>query len=299
MITSEKNNQWEKCYLCESTRIRRLYKVESIFKCKECKFVFYKNIPSAIELNAVYSNYSREEYITDISRAKIKAEFEKILADFKIESVLDIACGECYFLDTLNEINPQLELFATEHETAKERILNKGHRFLEGEFFPRTELKFDLIIFTEAIEHINDINEFLKHANNLLNPNGLIYITTPNFSSVERFIMGRKWGMVTPPEHLSYFTSSTLNKTMNRNQFKKVFSYTENISIFRIVEFLNKHLWFMQTNKGKDQSAQRISDQMQQASSANYFLKKIKNFLNYALKKLNLGSSLKALYKKK
>ncbi len=298
MITSDVKDEWKKCYLCESNRIEVLYKKEEIYKCKDCKFVFYRKIPTSAQLDAVYSNYSREEYITDISRAKIKSEFIKILANSDVKSVLDIACGECYFLDILKEINPKLKLYATEHETARERIITKGHKFLQGEFYPNTELKFDLIIFTEAIEHINDVDAFLKNAYELLNPNGLIYITTPNFSSLERRIMGRKWGMVTPPEHLSYFTNSTLFKIMNQNKFKRVFSYTENISIFRIVEFFNEHFRSVKTDNKKDQSAQKISDRMQHASSNNFLLKGIKNLINYLLIKLNLGTSLKALYVK-
>ncbi len=298
MITSEIKKDWEKCYLCGSRNIRPFYQDKQINKCKDCRFVFYKNIPTSAELNTVYSNYSREEYITDISKNKISEEFKELLDFYSIKNVLDIACGECYFLDILKSINPDLNLYATEHETAKERILTKGHKFIEGEFFPKTDIKFDLIIFTEAIEHINDVNDFLEHAYGLLNAGGLIYITTPNFSSLERLIMGKKWGMVIPPEHLSYFTVPTLNKALTNLKFKKIFNRSENISIFRIVEFFNNHLKSKRTSKVENNSAQKISDRMQQASTKNFLLKFLKNSINFFLGILNWGSSLKALYQK-
>ena len=298
MITSDNKQEWDKCNLCSSNKLKVFYNDNGICQCTECKFVFYKSIPSSDELDAVYSNYSREEYITDISKNKISSELQRLLSSHQIKNVLDIACGECYFLDILQDIDPALNLYATEHETGKERVIKKGHNYIEGDFFPKTDIKFDLIIFTEAIEHINDVSEFLESAYTLLRPGGLIYITTPNFSSLERLIMGSKWGMVTPPEHLSYFTVSTLNQIMNRSKFQKIYSVTENVSIFRIIEFFNAHMRSPKPDQSSNISPQEISDRLQQASSSNHFLVATKSIINFILLKLNWGSSLKALYKK-
>ena len=295
MIISNKNIVWDKCYLCDSPLLKNFYKEKDIVKCKNCSFVFYKPVPSQEDLDLVYSQYEREEYITENSVAKITKELKTILSTYNIKTILDIACGECYFLDILKSIDPTIELYATEHVSAKENVINKGYEFIEGEFFPITNKKFDLIIFTEAIEHINDANDFLANAYDLLNPNGLIYITTPNFSCLERLLMGKNWGMVVPPEHLSYFTPKTLKFVMTKNKFVKKFSKTENISIFRIIQFLNK---FRKKNSSKI-SPQKISDNLQNASTSNIFLRFIKEIINVFLDFLNLGSSLKALYQKK
>ena len=295
MIISNKNIVWDKCYLCDSPLLKNFYKEKDIVKCKNCSFVFYKPVPSQEDLDLVYSQYEREEYITENSVAKITKELKTILSTYNIKTILDIACGECYFLDILKSIDPTIELYATEHVSAKENVINKGYEFIEGEFFPITNKKFDLIIFTEAIEHINDANDFLANVYDLLNPNGLIYITTPNFSCLERLLMGKNWGMVVPPEHLSYFTPKTLKFVMTKNKFVKKFSKTENISIFRIIQFLNK---FRKKNSSKI-SPQKISDNLQNASTSNIFLRFIKEIINVFLDFLNLGSSLKALYQKK
>lgn len=295
MIISNKNIVWDKCYLCDSPLLKNFYKEKDIVKCKNCSFVFYKPVPSQEDLDLVYSQYEREEYITENSVAKITKELKTILSTYNIKTILDIACGECYFLDILKSIDPTIELYATEHVSAKENVINKGYEFIEGEFFPITNKKFDLIIFTEAIEHINDANDFLANAYDLLNPNGLIYITTPNFSCLERLLMGKNWGMVVPPEHLSYFTPKTLKFVMKKNKFVKKFSKTENISVFRIIQFLNK---FRKKNSSKI-SPQKISDNLQNASTSNIFLRFIKEIINVFLDFLNLGSSLKALYQKK
>ena len=299
MITSDVKEKWNACYLCGSEKSKPFYEKKDIVKCQNCSFIYYENIPSNHDLNLVYSGYQREEYITSNSVNKIRKELEEILKIKEIERVLDIACGECYVLDILKSINLDLGLYATEHSSARQNVIKKGYDFIEGEFFPITDLKFDLIIFTEAIEHINDINAFLKHANKLLSPGGLIYITTPNFSSIERRVMQAEWGMVTPPEHLSYFTPSTLNYALTRNNFKKVKSKTENISVFRIIEFINNRSQKSNKPLRKNKlSAQKISDNMQKITESNLLVKFIKIIINFVLDVFNLGSSMKVLYKK-
>lgn len=302
MIISNENKWWEKCYLCGNSNLKDIHETHHLSKCKSCGFVFYKKIPSEDELNTIYSAYEREEHITQGSIDKIHKELGSLFKQRDIKKVLDIACGECYTLDVLKSIDPNLDLYATEHASAKENVLNKGYTFIEGEFYPIIDAKIDLIVLTEAIEHINDINEFLRHANSLLNRDGLIYITTPNYNSLERIIMRSSWGMIKPPEHLSYFTPATIDKAMTQNGFEKVYVITENISIFRIIEFINRKFTNKSSknvNSASKLSPQRISDKMQNATNASSLLKKLKKIINFILNTLNCGSSLKAVYKKK
>ena len=299
MILSDKNQYWENCYICQSSNLKDFYKDKNIVICNDCKFVFYKKVPSAKNLQDVYSNYSREEYITIDSAKKIKKELISILERSKVSRVLDIACGECYTLDILRDIDPGLELLATEHESTKDNVISKGYTFVEGEFFPIVDKKVDLIIFTEAIEHINDVKSFLKHAYDLLNEGGIIYITTPNFSSIERIMMQSSWGMIKPPEHLSYFSPKTLNKVLSEKGFRKLSLKTENISIFRLIEYFNTHIFSKKNKKNKLKlSPQAASDKMQSLTNNNSFLSFSKKIINFLLNFFNLGSSIKAVYQK-
>ena len=77
MIISNKNIVWDKCYLCDSPLLKNFYKEKDIVKCKNCSFVFYKPVPSQEDLDLVYSQYEREEYITENSVAKITKELKK------------------------------------------------------------------------------------------------------------------------------------------------------------------------------------------------------------------------------
>lgn len=293
MIYSDNHQKWESCNLCGYEELREFYPDLSIVQCKGCGFVFYGVIPTRAEIDEIYSGYSREAYITELSRKKIYFQLEEILRLLNINSVIDIACGECYILNILRDINPSLSLFGTEHEAAQQNVIDNGFGLIKGGFFPETKDIFDLIIFSEAIEHINDFNQFLERANNLLISGGGLYITTPNFNSLERYILKERWGMIAPPEHLAYFSNKTLDLLLSKHGFQKVFLRTENISIFRIVEFLTRHY-----KNSPQKSPQELSDAFQSMSSKSLPLRFAKKSINSILGFTNLGSSIKALYKK-
>jgi 2-polyprenyl-3-methyl-5-hydroxy-6-metoxy-1,4-benzoquinol methylase len=293
---------FDHCYICGSSNTSTLYPNKSIIECQNCKFAYYEHLPSKQDLDNIYANYSRDSYITDSSHQKILQTMNEILTKRDFQSVLDIACGECYHLDALKELNPNLELYASEHISAKSNVISKGYKFLDGEFYPQTELKFDLIIFTEAIEHINDPLDFLLHANNLLKEGGMIYMTTPCFASLERRIMKENWGMIDPPEHLSYFTKSSLDTAMRLTGYQKVYSRSLNISILRLIQFINsrKTTQALKDTNGNvsNINAQEYSDKAQAMVTNNRILNLLKKIINLILNWMSLGSSLQVLYVK-
>ncbi|WP_347988453.1 class I SAM-dependent methyltransferase [Methylomonas sp. AM2-LC] len=60
------------------------------------------------------------------------------------------------------------------------------------------EQRFDCIIASEVIEHLNDVRAFLKQCFALLNNDGILIITTPNIGffegRVKFFLKGELWG---------------------------------------------------------------------------------------------------------
>ena len=129
---------FDHCYICGSSNTSTLYPNKSIIECQNCKFAYFEHLPSKQDLDNIYANYSRDSYITDSSHQKILQNMNEILTKRDFQSVLDIACGECYHLDALKELNPNLELYASEHISAKSNVISKGYKFLDGEFYPQT-----------------------------------------------------------------------------------------------------------------------------------------------------------------
>jgi SAM-dependent methyltransferase len=251
--------------------------------------------PTEPELDVVYNNYDYGSEPPNSTAIAKKRSIAKILHSYrKIEFVLDVGCGSGEWLDIFRE--SKCHTFGTEYnEKQKRTALGKGHKILDGGLLPVPEdnLKFDLVIFTEVIEHIQNPIETLSHLNSLLSENGLIYITTPNFSAIERHILKDNWGIICYPEHLTYYTPRTLNLALRKTNFSKIRIYTENISIFRIMQGFNKK------TAGKDGlSPLNLSDKIQAAASQNVTLNFAKKLINFFLNFFGVGVSIVAVYKK-
>ena len=159
---------------------------------------------------------------------------------------------------------------------------------------PETISGVDLIIFTEVIEHINNPNEVLSYIYNILNNNGLLFITTPNFESIERYVLGPEWGMIMYPEHVCYYSPNTLDKILHNHGFKKIQIYSENISVYRIFQYINRN----RSNLKTEFDAEGLSAKAQAIATNNRIAKLMKNSINTILKLTNSGSSIVAMYRK-
>jgi 2-polyprenyl-3-methyl-5-hydroxy-6-metoxy-1,4-benzoquinol methylase len=76
---------------------------------------------------------------------------------------------------------------------------------------------FDMVYMSEVIEHVNDPERFIAAIAAVLKPGGLLYLTAPDGGHP---LVPRKfenWGMVTPPNHLTYFTREGMRQLLGRH----------------------------------------------------------------------------------
>jgi SAM-dependent methyltransferase len=70
----------------------------------------------------------------------------------------------------------------------------------------------DVIVLLDVIEHLPDPHSTLELCKRHLNPGGVIVITTGDFSSLYARIAGRNWRLMTPPQHLWFFTPESIRR---------------------------------------------------------------------------------------
>ncbi len=68
----------------------------------------------------------------------------------------------------------------------------------------------DVIVLFDVIEHLPNPRETLALCHEYLNPGGIIVITTGDFGSVVAKLTGVKWRLMTPPQHLWFFTQESV-----------------------------------------------------------------------------------------
>jgi SAM-dependent methyltransferase len=75
----------------------------------------------------------------------------------------------------------------------------------------------DVIVMLDVIEHLPDPLASLQLCADYLDPHGVLVITTGDFGSAAAKIMGRAWRLMTPPQHLWYFTTESMQRLSTRN----------------------------------------------------------------------------------
>jgi 2-polyprenyl-6-hydroxyphenyl methylase/3-demethylubiquinone-9 3-methyltransferase len=126
---------------------------------------------------------------------RIKYIKENIIKDFNIKSsnkpfknikILDIGCGGgllsepmCRLGATVVGIDASKKNIEVAKLHAKKNKLKIDYKVASPEKL-KTKLKFDVILNMEIVEHVEDINFFIKESSKLLRKNGVMFIATLN-----------------------------------------------------------------------------------------------------------------------
>jgi SAM-dependent methyltransferase len=204
-------------------------------RCRQCGFVFADRRPTDSELAEHYSSYSRADYDSPITRKR----YRELLGSFEryrqTSRILDVGCGIGFFLEEARDCG--WEAHGSEfEERAVEIVRAKGLSCVRAPIGPGTfePDSFDVVTAFEVVEHVSDPLAEAAAIASALRPGGLLYLTTPNFGSLSRRLLRGRWSVVSYPEHLSYFTPSTLRSWLGRFGFVPVELTTTGISLARL-----------------------------------------------------------------
>jgi SAM-dependent methyltransferase len=125
--------------------------------------------------------------------------------------LLELGCAYGFFLQ---EARPFFEVAGIElAEDAATYCRNNGLNVLSGvadEGSCRDLGKMDVIVLLDVIEHVPNPRETLALCERHLNPSGIIVLTTGDFASLVARLSGRAWRLMTPPQHLWFFTPESV-----------------------------------------------------------------------------------------
>lgn len=283
---------FEKCLITKSEDLYQLkgYEKDFLVKSKSSGFVFCSKIPTDEEILNHYSNYpigyGVDSAITTIRINEVLDGFEKFR---KTNKMLDVGCGPGLFL--IEAKKRGWEVYGTEFTDNQLAYLNnKGINTLKGKLNNDSFEGglFDVIIFSEVIEHINNPVEEMQHFYRLLRKGGLVYITTPNFNAIERFLLKGDYNIIEYPEHLCYYTPKTIDLLLSQCGFKKLKITTSGISIAQIKKSLK--------TKNSKSTLTVSSDEAFREQLEIGYKRHLKFFINAILNLFGIGNSLKAWY---
>ncbi len=220
------------CPICGSQRIEDFfYKHEMNYSCcKECKFIFMNPLPKNELLTKAYNG----EYYTGIRRyveiykalngEKNASEsnpdtlFQTIIDEVHAVksqgSWLDVGGGIGYFLSLVGKTSQHYQLYLNESNDESSNFAKShfGLNVLSGDVdeLLDSSAKYDIISFISVIEHISDPKLFLMKYANILNSDGVIVISIPQFSFLNRLLSKDGSYNAIPPYHVSLFSIDSL-----------------------------------------------------------------------------------------
>jgi SAM-dependent methyltransferase len=121
--------------------------------------------------------------------------------------LLELGCAYGFFLmEAARHFDVTgVELAAAAAAHARRRGLNVLQGYADEDNFQRAG-HADVIVMLDVIEHLPNPRETLALCQRFLNPGGIVAITTGDFGSLAARLAGARWRLMTPPQHLSFFT---------------------------------------------------------------------------------------------
>ena len=201
---------------------------------------------------------------------------------------MEIGPGNGEFIVELAKEN--YECFALEPDMSCKNFLEKNeikviNNKLEDLKIDSLQFKVDIIVAWHVIEHLENLDIFIKLCEKMLNKGGYIILSTPNTDSISFNIFKKYWYHLEAPKHLFMIKEKKLDQIMNFNHFNKIKSYKRDYTSIYSSKF------------GWETSAYYFS-KVKRNKIYSYVGKKLSLFMPYVEALLNKTAQYISVYKK-
>lgn len=202
-----------------------------LLPCTVCGTVTVSPFPTVEELIAFYQSYKGSTDYTakkDKKIARAKKRVQRLTGLAPGKDFLDVGCNYGFTVEAARQLGLAAKGIDIDDTAVKASRSMFGDDFYETvavQDYAVQGRKADIVYTSEVIEHVPDPDAFVAAIAKILNPGGVLYLTTPDgghFSLPSDFT---RWDAVMPPEHITYFTRKGLKHLLEKHglQVKKFF----------------------------------------------------------------------------
>ena len=223
--SSPSGNATEPCPLCLSKQLKILFslKAEQFVRCKNCLLTHINPKPESGIIRSTYlDNYSKSyEKKSEKKIKRARRYVRRMERQLKRKGRwLDVGCSAGFIVKASKDsgfesygidVDPEGIAYAKSFLS----LSNVKIGTIENTSF-ETE-SFDVISAYDVIEHVEDIHSFTARLKELLAPEGIIDLITPNIEhwSVPKDL--KIWKEIKPSEHLYYFSKKNLKQLLEEH----------------------------------------------------------------------------------
>ena len=224
------------CPVCgEETRFVELYRKwgYAIGKCDVCGLgatrVAAGFDPSAIYTASYFEGDTRDGYAGYASSERVlRMEFRRVVDELvrcgcEGGRLLEIGCAYGFFLlDAQRRFDVTgVELSPHAAEVCRSRGLEVHCGSVEDGFLQH-RAPFEAAVMLDVIEHLEDPGRALHAVRAALRPGGMLVLSTGNWASFVSRVTRSSWRLMTPPQHLFFFSKPTLTQMLGRLGFEVI-----------------------------------------------------------------------------
>jgi SAM-dependent methyltransferase len=187
-----------------------------LYRCDECGTVQQPSLPAGAELHELYREMADDAYLDEAAGRRATANrLLDMIGRYRAGGrLLDVGCGHGLLVDEAGRRGWQatgLELSSSAARYGRERL---GLDVLEQTLDEHDGGPYDALVLADVIEHLDDPRGAIARCRDLLAPDGVLCVVTPDPASATARLAGsRWWGYV--PAHTYLLPRATLRELVS------------------------------------------------------------------------------------
>ena len=219
------------CRACGATDLTARYRVGEfrILKCAACDSLTTDSAMTPDAAEAWYGaeyfrggDYADYESSQDLLKRNFRRFVRRMRQHHSGRRLLEVGCSYGYFLDVARDYWDVEGIDIS--EAARSASARLGSRVVTGDLLSETGRAggYDWIVAWDTIEHLDQPRSYARRCLDLLAPGGFLAVTTGDVSSAVARLTGRRWRLLTPPSHLTFFSRKGMTRLLSDAGFEQI-----------------------------------------------------------------------------
>ena len=241
----ETHKQLSACPICNKEDIASLLHTKDysltgedfqIIQCANCSLEYTDPAPSK-EAIAPYYNFPSYISHTDTKEGLVNQMYHKVrnhtlaqktnwvqslFTDHKGQ-LLEVGAGTGAFAYSMLKKGWKVTALEPDAASRQKALENYDINLLPiEELFQLEPAKYEVITLWHVLEHVHDLNAYMKTFNSLLKPNGRLIIAVPNYTSYDAGFYKNFWAAYDVPRHLYHFSPLSMHYLAKKHKMSIV-----------------------------------------------------------------------------